>query len=464
MRVTNNITTRQFLRNNRRALTSMLQSHNRIMTQRRFNRVSEDSINGSKAMSIRRQLRDLDIYADNLSSSKAVFASAESDLYSIAHDSYIKLEEKLVAATNGTYEQMELNIFAVDLENIAEHMVETLNGDFSERQLFGGTSNDPTPFRIEQAVVKNGAGEVVYPPDYNKYYNADGTLKDGVNKTDIPKSVIYNGIPINFDVTSDVILPDGTISKLESGDYTVSFLNNDGTWEDKTFEIDTAKAIAENNNALAFPGSKPIYVDIGLGIKYNENYEVDPQTALDVSMNGAEITNSGIDMSDVKKVPKMEQVFDPVTGAPVLDTEGNPTYREVKDAEGNTVYEAAKDEKGNVKLDNLFSKNLVQLVLDSAAALRDGSQDIANAIIDRANEANNYILTQITTLGTKQNSIEFYLNKNEDYKFNLKERQNVVEGTDMEDEITQYEAIQAAYDASLKLGSNILPHSIFDFI
>ena len=111
-----------------------------------------------------------------------------------------------------------------------------------------------------------------------------------------------------------------------------------------------------------------------------------------------------------------------------------------------------------------FSKNLMQLVLDAASALRNGDQDTVNAIIDRANEANNHILTEITTLGTKYNSIEFYENKNKDYEYNLKERQNIVEGTDMENEIITWEAVKAAYDATLKMGAQILPHSIFDFV
>ncbi len=34
----------------------------------------------------------------------------------------------------------------------------------------------------------------------------------------------------------------------------------------------------------------------------------------------------------------------------------------------------------------------------------------------------------------------------------------------MENEIIEWEAVKAAYDATLKMGTQILPHSIFDFI
>ncbi len=340
MRVTNNITTGQFLRNNRRTLTSMLRSQNRITTQRKFNRVSEDSVNGSKAMTIRRQLRDLDIYEDNLSTSKEIFAAAESNLYTVAHDVYINLEEKLVTAVNSTYDAFDLDVIAVEVDQLAEQMVNTMNVDFAERQLFGGTSNGKTPFAIIEESTVDAEGNTV-----------------------MKKFVTYNGVKMN-----------------------------------------------DLNDPDAFPGSDPIYVDIGLGIKYNDNYEVDPQTALDISLNGAEILGCGMDEN------------------------------------------------------NEYSLNLIQLTLDAAEAMRNNDRGTVNAIIDRANTANNHILTQIAKLGTKQNSIDFQLSKTEEYRFNLKERQNLVEGTDMEEEIINYEAVMAAYDASLQIGAQLLPKSIFDFI
>lgn len=355
MRVTNNITTRQFLRNNRKTLTSMLKSQNRITTQRRFNRVSEDSIAGSKAMTIRRQLRDLDIYEDNLSTSKELFAAAETNLYTIAHDVYINLEEKLVAAVNSTYDDFDLDIIATEVENLAQHMVDTMNVDFAERQIFGGTSNGKTPYTVSKfAVDENG----------NLKVDANGNNIPVTDDSEPHKSIVmFNGVPINQSTDPD-----------------------------------------------SYPGGKNgIYVDIGLGIKYNDNYEVDPQTALDISLNGAEIMGCGTD-------------------------------------------------------DNGYSRNLIQLTFDAAEALRNNDRAKVNAIIDLANEANNRVLTQITKLGTKQSSVDFYLTKTEDYRFSLKDRQNLVEGTNMEEEIINYEAVMAAYDASLQIGAQLLPKSIFDFV
>lgn len=655
MRITDKMSNRMFLSNNTRLRGNLLGSYERIMSQRRFNRVSEDSINGAKAMMIRRDLRDLDIHQSNLSSVKQLFTEAESNLMQISSKNYISVEEQLTAATNGTHDQMEMNIFSTTLDEIADSMIETLNADFSERQIFGGTNNSTPPFEIGRYCVTDENNNIVYPPYFYDYYvgadatkqqveaankaldtlaeyngkgngmddkelaeikrtlqkvgielhvsdgckysaevktnnnrgdkvtvlayggspqtityseaenpviaevnaaianvaannavseadketlaklgltaeiengaplfkdskgrnltleggglpasikdnvpkeimvtaenpdiekvnaaiadinaaadkadaiknnaavlaklditaeaAADGTVtfKDGkgnaidvtnglpkdivsaagvsvitrqnendvkahLEMVDVPRAVTYNGIPVDFDVMHKMTDADGNRFDVQIGSkFTIKKLNDDFTW-DEGMEIapDVSAAVKGRNNSLLFPGSEPIYVDIGIGIKYDKDndYKIDPQTAMDTAFNGADIIGCGLD-------------------------------------------------------DDGYSKNLVQLVLESARALRNGDQSTPNAIIDKANLANNNVLIKIAELGSKQNSIEFYESRNEDSKRNLRERQNIVEGTDMETEISYWESLMAAYQASLKVGTQVIPNSIFNYI
>ncbi len=339
MRVTQSIADRLYHKNNNRMLSNMLKNQTRIYTGKQYLRASEDSINASKAMTVRRQLRDLDMYDENLNTVKGVYAAAETNLYTIAHDVYINVQTKLETACNGSYNKEDLFIFAEELEEYADLAVETLNADYAERQLFGGSNNSTTPFTTETIIDANGFTR---------------------------KVLSYNGVV-----------------------------------------LDNATSLDE------FPGSKPSYVDVGIGIKYDANYEVDPQTAMNMALNGAEITGFGTNVDD-----------------------------------DGTVY----------------SNNFVQLIYDAANALKNGDVAKANATLDRLNSANSKILTEITTLGVKQNSIDFYITKNDEYRYSLKERQNEVEGCDLKEEITQYEATYAAYQAILQMSSNILPQSIFDFM
>lgn len=335
MRITQNFTNRTYLKNNNRLLSNMNKSMTKIWTQKNFLRASEDAINASRAMTVRKSLRELDMYDENLEAAKGVFAAAETSLTTLGHDVYLNVQTKLETACNGSYNKDDLKIFANELRNYAGFAVETLNADYAERQLFGGTNNSAPPFKAIE--------------------NADGTT-----------TVTYNGVAVN-DIT----------------------------------------------DVSAVPGSKPIYIDIGIGIKYNENYEIDPQTAVDVSMNGAELTGYGKETGDDGKV---------------------------------------------------YSKNYVQLIFDAAQALENGDVEYANATLDRFYDANAHVLTEITTLGSKQNSMDFYMTKNDDYRMSLKERQNNVEGCDMNQQIIDLEATKAAYNAILQMSSTILPKSIFDFI
>lgn len=387
MRVTQNMMNKQYLRNTNNVLSSKLKSLNRIQRQKAYTRVSEDSINASKALSTRRQLANIEMYNANLNTSKEIFNAAETNLYSISSKNYEDINTRLLAACNGTYSDYDRGIFADELEHLGNFIVDTMNSDFAERQLFGGTSNGATPFTIQDScIVKDSGGNVVFPKNY-----------DPANPS-TRKIVCYNGVPVDLNAAD---LPG-------DGDYSITSVK-DGATTTKDIFLNVENAVLHNNNALLFPGSDPIYVDVGMGVKYDENYNVDPQTVMDISLNGAQMIGSGVNY-------------------------------------------------------NGLSKNFAQLVLDTAEALRQDNVSFANHAIDGLSNCHSTVLTNITKLGALQNSIDFYLEKNDDYELNLQERQNNVEGVDIYEEITNYDAMDAAYNASLSLSSKVLPKSIFDFI
>ncbi len=384
MRVTNNIQERQYLRNTNKSLESMLKSLERTLTQKAYKRASEDSINATKAMATRRQLSNIAMYKDNLGTAKEIYNMAETNLMGI-NDKYVQVVGiKLNQGCNTTLETEQRQAIALELRETADFMMSLMNADFAERQVFGGTSNGGTPFTYEACRLESGDGTVLY---------------DSGDK----KVVCYNGIPLDADSTK------APYNTLANGDYSVFVYNDDGTETETEYTLNFEDARDKGDNSLLFPGSKPIFVDVGMGIKYNDNYEVDPQTAMDISLNGAKLTGSGV------------------------------------------------DELGQ-------SKNMIQLVYDAAEALANGDLSTANGLIDRINNANGYVLSAVTSLGSKENSVDFYLEKNSEYETSLLERQNDVEGVDIEAEISNMESLEAAYNAALQLSSRVLPLSLFDFV
>lgn len=171
-------------------------------------------------------------------------------------------------------------------------------------------------------------------------------------------------------------------------------------------------ALNDLDDPSAFPGSKPILIDVGIGIKYNPDGTVDPQTALDISLNGAELTGHGV------------------------------------------------DEDGD-------SKNLIQLAFDSAKALKENDMEKAYALIDKVKAAQETLLVGITNLGVREQSVEFYQTKATNDGVNLAAAQIDAEGMsemDLAEAITNFKTVEAAYNATLQMGSKVVPASIFDFI
>lgn len=500
MRITQNFADRKYLKNSSRLLSGYTKSMLKIESQMDYFRASDNAINASKAMTVRKNLQDLSMYDSNLKLTKGLYEAAEQNLYTVANKVYIEVSTKLDQACNGTYDQTQLDIIAHELDQYADSAIKTLNTDYAERRLFGGTNNSSPAFgTLKEA---DGITDVLDPVTGHKIvtYNgipvddisADGThymnriSKDdyyaavnagdndtvmriacdqgydkeiteaeyndivngtGANAAD-PDAVRKESHDITKEVSADEYDPNDPAYSTKDGKFykteTVTkyyekgfryYTKEAATEDDYNASKGDGTVVKEGNNYFKIytgdvGGCKPIYVDIGLGIKYNDKGEVQEGTAIDVSMNGAKITG---------------------TGSTTVDSAVNSSYN--KD-----------DPFSKATYDMQFSNNFVQLIYDAADALRSGDISRANATIDLLDRANTGVLTEITTLGSKYKSTEFYLDKDEEYKSSLLERQNDVEGCDMNKEITNMNAMQAAYNAMLQLSANVLPRSIFDFI
>ncbi|MBQ5417967.1 MAG: hypothetical protein IIU25_03020, partial [Oscillospiraceae bacterium] len=167
--------------------------------------------------------------------------------------------------------------------------------------------------------------------------------------------------------------------------------------------------INEFTDSSKYNGAGGIYIDVGLGVRYNDDGSIVPSTALDISLNGAKLTGCGTD-------------------------------------------------------DDNDSLNIIQLTFDAAKAVYNNDRSSANRYIDKLQKAQSTVLSGIAELGIKQNNIEFYTDKNEEYRINLSEQQKNTEGCDLTEEITNWTNREAAYNAALQMGARSVPQSIFEFL
>lgn len=395
MRITQNGMKRQYLRNSNSALERMNSINNRILTERKFMRASDDSTAAANAMIIRKSLSNLDMYEDNLKKVQALYNSAESHLSTLT-STVSKTITQVIYGINGDKSQTERNIIAGELEQFAEQMRTELNEVYADRRIFGGTNNNDVSFTFDTAtrqVSYNGvpvSAEIIEKDDGSGGKTYSFGFKDGVVS------------PITYDDDENAVIPTPKLPADVSATLTADQITDYEEGRLKSYDL--------------YPGSQPIYVDVGIGIKYDfddpndlTTAKVNPDTAMNITLNGVDMTGCGTDQ------------------------------------DGDSL-------------------NVIQLAYDAAEAMKNGDVKTCNRLIDKLHSAEEQVLISITEFGAKSESINFHLTKIDNDRYNLQVQQKDIEAADLTKEITDFKSAQAAYNATLQMGSSVIPNSIFDFI
>lgn len=170
---------------------------------------------------------------------------------------------------------------------------------------------------------------------------------------------------------------------------------------------------------------------------------------------------AGASESDNKTA--FQTALDTAFGAGVLTVESDGR---VSAATGAVKLSESDDDLGRISYsrDEYFSNNYIQLTLDAAKSLRNGDIEYAGACIDRIVSASENLLVEIADMGCNEEYIDFNITRIETRTLNLKERQDDLEATDLESEITLMKTYEALYNATLQMSSMVVPNSIFNYI
>lgn len=450
IRVTQNAMSRQYKNNMSRTLGQMNKINNKILTQRKFLRASENPVGAAKAVSIRKNLANIDTYEDNLKTATGIFNSAESSV-KLVSSSTTTVTDKLLLGVNGDKDQSNRDIYAAEIENVGKEMIKEMNSQYADRRIFGGTNDSSVAFAYDDKtgdVTFNGTSINCTTVTARTTDSQTGLGYVDAKGNPIAKKYFFGGENITSDIKSGKAVFADDSSQIDAAKTTYTddaVKDGSGNWilwnADKTVSTDITaqvtsgkiklvdsttkegdkyyiggkeitEAQANGANAQKYEGTKPILIDVGIGIEFNADGSINPATAMDISLNGAELTGSG------------------------TDSEG-------------------------------YSKNIIQLTFDAAKALRDGDKTKAYNMIDKIKDANSSVLVGITNLGVREQSIEFNQTKLDEDKYNLSAAQIDAEGmseVELAAAMTEYKSVEAAYNATLQMGSKVVPTSIFDFI
>lgn len=186
-----------------------------------------------------------------------------------------------------------------------------------------------------------------------------------------------------------------------------------------------------------------------------------------VNVNGVKVSfTAGADVDEtvenLNKEFAREGIFGDIT-VPRVDDNGTLLYDGVDTSIVIRNEESASNQLEFSEVEG-YSKNIMQLILDSAKALRAGDQDLVARYADKIYAAQGSLSIAIAELGTNDKFIEFNEERTADILINLQETQNDIEITDMPSEITNWKVLEAVYNATLQMGSSVLSMSIFDYI
>lgn len=204
-----------------------------------------------------------------------------------------------------------------------------------------------------------------------------------------------------------------TMNNSFSGRYIFS-----GTRNEAPFTLDAdgmllfnGQSVATTASAANFPSNKAVYVDIGLGMKFNVAGEVDPQTALKISTSGVDFLGFGVDAAG---------------------------------------------------LDN----NICNELTTAARLLRQNNIDTdeCRKYVKKLDEQHTKVLTGIADLGNRINFIDYNIERLDSDTLNLQQTQNNLEVINPAEAITDMKTEELAYKTCLQIGPRLIQSSLFDYL
>ncbi len=175
MRVTQNSMVRNYLRTMNRNLSRLSKSEQRMLGQK-YSKASESISDTSRALRVRQELFQNDLYSTNVRDVQGRLSSAESNLSSI-NEILQSAREQLIGKGMNDPNATARDTIATELENLRDEILQFANAQFSGSYLFGGTENGEGPFDVnaDGRMTYHGyaVDDIRYDETDGKYYYND---------------------------------------------------------------------------------------------------------------------------------------------------------------------------------------------------------------------------------------------------------------------------------------------------
>lgn len=432
------ITTRAIMQSYNYNLTNALKNWNtaqtKVLTQRNFSTIAEDPSSATRSFKLRQQFRTNNMQLEMAQQSETLLDQAVSSTMQISDIMCNTVNPDILKAVNATNSSLDVRkSYAASLRGMADSIVLAANSQISGRYIFGGASTKEVPFEMD------ADGNFTY-----RGVNVDATDKDlYLDKDNKPIFLDADGKEIAYDTYT----PTTTYYDADGTKITV-----DGT----TIKEEDGKLVDGNGDPVEYAKKETVYT-----------LEKNGQPVAGTFKAVEDADGNGIELSGMKS---QRQVLDELANETLYVDIG---FGLEGDADGNVVSTSAyntavpglsmlgygKDENGN-------SNNVVVLLGQLANVLEQEKFDENeyNVLMSKFDECVDQITDFESTLGTKQNFLEGTVTRLEQYNDAINNRVVDLEQVDMAEAISTYTWMGYAYNAALKVGTDIVSNSLLDYM
>ncbi|KGX86313.1 flagellar hook-associated protein FlgL [Pontibacillus litoralis] len=181
MRVTQNMLSNNMLRNMNNSYAKMNQYQMQLATGKKINKPSDDPVSAMQAMNYRSNLSGVEQYERNIGEVHKWMDSTDAALDE-ATQTIQRLNELAVQASNGTYEQDQLDNIAEEVRQLKDHLKDIGNTQINGKYIFNGndTMNKPITENPDLQVSDNSEAVTIEVSDgIEMQVNTDPTIVFG---------------------------------------------------------------------------------------------------------------------------------------------------------------------------------------------------------------------------------------------------------------------------------------------
>lgn len=434
------ITTKAIMQGYNRDLTNALnnwnKAQNKVLTQRNFNTVAENPAGANRAFKLRRQFRNNNMQLELTKQSETLLEQASSSAMQISKIMTETVNPDILKAVNATNSAPDVRkAYAASLRGMRDSIVLAANSQISGRFVFSGASTKEVPFVLDEEtgkltyrgidvdatekdlyldenndpVFRDANGEVIEYDSYTKttvFKKGDVELTSPADYAQIVdgKPVDANGDPVDYD-TEEIQYE----LKDEAGD---PIQHTAKTVMDAEGNVIEHQGMLNQKQALDMLAKETLYVDLGFGLEEDvANGTMVSTSAFNTSLPGISVLGYGLD-------------------------------------------------------ENGISNNVVSILTQLADELESENFSDVNygKLMDKYSECIDQITDFESSLGTKQKFLEGTVTRLEQYNDSINNRIVSIEQVDMAEAISTYTWMGYAYNAALKVGTDIVSNSLLDYM